>query len=176
MRQQIAAIVIHQTPGSPRSMRAGKKHTTQPTTTATVNQNADARPFLKEDSVTRIDSPYSPSFPPFSGQIPDPVVAGVPVGKLPRRQNQDRHHKSSMREPSQPCGQANNQLPRTTPTTEPQKESRGPCDTPEQSEKSVSFDVHSTRSFHATSDNVPHRSFSSAAATVAGRSGGSVEA
>ena len=153
-------------------MRAGKKHTTQPTATASVNQNADTKPVLKEDSVTRIDSPCYLALSPFSGRNPGPVVAGVPVEKLPRRQNQDTHHKSSMQESSQPDGQANNQLPRTTPTPEPQKESHGPSDTPEQSEKSATFDVHSTRSFHATSDNVPQRSFSSAAATVAGRSGG----
>jgi len=77
-----------------------------------------------------------------------------------------------MRESSQPCGQANNQLPRTIPTPEPKKEFHGPSDTPERSEKSATFDVHSTRSFHSTSDNVLQRSFSSAAATVAGRSGG----
>ena len=175
MRQHIAAIVIHQTPESPRNMRAGKKHTAQPTATTTVNQNADTKPVLKEDPVTRIDSPCYLAFVPFFAQIPDPIVAGVLVKKLLRRQNQDTHHKLSMQEPSRTCGQASNLLPRTIPTQEPPKESHWPCDTPERSVKSATFDVDSTGSFHQTSDNVPQRSFSSVAATVAQRSGGSVE-
>ena len=104
-------------------------------------------------------------------RTPDPVVAGGLAKRLRQRQNQDTHHKLSTQASSQSCGQASNQLPRTIPTPEPPKESHGPCDTPEQSEKSATYDVDSTRSFHETSDNVPQRSFPSAAATVAGRSG-----
>lgn len=171
MRQQIAAIVIHQTPDSPRNIRAGQKHTAQPTAIATVNQTADTRPFFRKDSVTQIDSFCYSVSEPFFVRTPDPVVAGGLAKKLRRRQNQDTHHKLSTPASSQPCGQASNQPPRTIPTPEPPKESHGPCDTPEPSEKSATYDVDSTRSFHETSDNVPQRSFPSAAATVAGRSG-----
>lgn len=171
MRQQIAAIVIHQTPDSPRNIRAGQKHTAQPTAIATVNQNADTRPFFRKDSVTQIDSHCCQAFEPFFVRTPDPVVAGGLAKKLRRRQNQDTRHKLSTLASSQPCGQASNQPPRTIPTPEPPKESHGPCDTLEQSEKSATYDVDSTRSFHETSDNVPQRSFPSIAATVAGRSG-----
>ena len=172
MRQHIAAIVIHQTPESPRNMRAGKTHTTQPTAKVTVNQNADTSPDFKEDSVTRIDSPCYPTFVLFFVRIPDPIVAGESVEKLRQRQNQYTHHKLSMQEPSQPCGQANSQLPPIIPTPVPPKESHGPSDTPERSETSATFDVDSNRTFHETSDNVPQWSFSTAAATVAQRTGG----
>ncbi len=153
-------------------MRAGQKQTAQPIATATVNQNADTRPALKEDPVTWIDSPCHLAFVPFFLRIPDPVVAGVPEETLRRRQNQNTHHKLSTPASSLPCDQANNQPPRTIPTQELPKESHVPCDTPERSVKSATFDVDPTRSFQETSHNVPPRSFSSAAATVPQRSGG----
>lgn len=84
----IAASDIHQTPAEPRKALAGQKHNTHAKARQKVNQNADLRPPLREDFITRCAPPdFQVTDACFLPTL-DPVAAEVAETTTPQQQNQ----------------------------------------------------------------------------------------